>query len=164
MIQRPIARWNHKSDPLIMVYPNDRKEGMIARYQTAGGKPPLPAGLGSTSDAVESPLFIAPAASGQLGCLRQSAVRGTKTQGPVQPAGQLRQVAALDQVGNDAGQFLIDVVLVYRALQVLLAAAAAGSDPCPNHASHHLEVTITKVTELLIDLDESVEQREGKTK
>ncbi len=82
----------------------------------------------------------------------------------MQTRGQRGQISSLDQERDDAGQFFVDVVFIYRALQVLLAAASTSPDPCADHAPHHLQMAITEVGQLFVDLDQAVKQSEGQTK
>ncbi len=77
---------------------------------------------------------------------------------------QLRQIAPFDEEGNDAGQFLEDVVFVHGALEILFAAAAAGPDPCSNHAPDHLQMAIAEGGQLLVDFDQGIEKAERQTK
>ena len=59
---------------------------------------------------------------------------------------------------------LIDIVLVHRALEILLAAAPAGADAGADHPADHLQMPVTEIRQLLVDLDERVEQGERQTK
>src|SRR5205085_42752 len=53
---------------------------------------------------------------------------------------------------------------VYGPLQVLLAAAAAGPNPRADHPPDHLEMAVTEVCELFVDLDQAVKQGKRQTK
>src|ERR1044072_2841627 len=86
--------------------------------------------------------------------------RGAKSQGLVQTLGQLGQVTPLDQIRDDAGQLPEDVVLVHRTLEILFAAASAGADPGPDHSPNHLQMAVAKISQLLIDLDQRIEESE----
>src|SRR5207247_828075 len=72
------------------------------------------------------------------------------------------QVPPFNQVGYDASQFFIDVILVNRALKILFAAASAGADSRPDHPSHHLKMAVAKVSQLLVYLDQGVKEGKGK--
>lgn len=61
---------------------------------------------------------------------------------------------AFDQEGDDPRQFAKDVIPVDRALEVLLATAAAGADSTANHPPDHLQMPIAEIAQLFVDLDE----------
>ncbi len=102
---------------------------------------------------------------GAKGCPRRSqgGLEGGKaeTQRLVQARRQGGQMPAFNEEGDDAGQFLEDVIAIDRALEVLLAAAPAGADPGADHAPDHLQVAIAKGGELFVDLDKRIEQGKG---
>ena len=76
----------------------------------------------------------------------------------------MRQTTPFDQEGYDAGQLLEDVVLVHGALEILFATAPAGANPGSDHSPDHLEMAVAKVSQLLVDFDQGVEEREWEAK
>ena len=72
----------------------------------------------------------------------------------------MRQITPFDQECYDAGQILEDVILVHGALEILFAAAPAGANPGSDHSPDHLEMAVTKVPKLFVDLDQGIEEGE----
>src|SRR4029434_9614131 len=83
----------------------------------------------------------------------------SEAQGLVQTHRQCWHGATRDQKVNHTRQLLENVVFVYRALQVMLAAAPTRADSRADHAPNHLQMAITKIRELCVDLDERVKKR-----